>query len=58
MKNEKLTEEECKRNLKALQEKGDVLNNKLKYLYEEIHTNQTKIRSIQLFLEAFKVYNK
>jgi len=55
MNNEKLSEEECKKNIINLKDKNDKLNNDLKKLHKEIHDNQLRIRSTQLFLDAFRL---
>ena len=58
MNNEKLSEEECKKNIINLKDKNDELNNDLKKLHKEIEDNQLRIRSMELFLEAFKLTKK
>jgi len=55
MNNEKLSEAECKKNIINLKDKNDKLNNDLKKLHKEIEDNQLRIRSMQLFLDAFKL---
>ena len=55
MSNEKLSEAECKKNIINLKDKNDKLNNDLKKLHKEIEDNQLRIRSMQLFLDAFKL---
>ena len=58
MSNEKLSEAECKKNIINLKDKNDELNNDLKKLHKEIEDNQLRIRSMELFLEAFKLTKK
>jgi len=58
MSNEKLSEAECKKNIINLKDKNDELNNDLRKLHKEIQDNQLRIRSMQLFLEAFKLTKK
>ena len=55
MSNEKLSEAECKKNIINLKDKNDELNNDLKKLHKEIEDNQLRIRSMELFLDAFKL---
>ena len=58
MNNDKLSEAECKKNIINLKDKNDELNNDLKKLHKEIEDNQLRIRSMELFLEAFKLTKK
>ena len=58
MSNEKLSEAECKKNIINLKDKNDELNNDLKKLHKEIEDNHLRIRSMELFLEAFKLTKK
>jgi len=58
MSNEKLSEAECKKNIINLKDKNDELNNDLRKLHKEIEDNQLRIRSMELFLEAFKLTKK
>ena len=58
MNNEKLSEAECKKNIINLKDKNDELNNDLRKLHKEIEDNQLRIRSMELFLEAFKLTKK
>jgi len=55
MNNEKLSEAECKKNIINLKDKNDELNSDLKKLYKEIEDNHLRIRSMELFLDAFKL---
>tara|TARA_B100000795_G_C22338231_1_gene263995 strand:+ start:189 stop:368 length:180 start_codon:yes stop_codon:yes gene_type:complete len=55
MNNEKLSEAECKKNIINLKDKNDELNNDLKKLHKEIEDNHLRIRSMELFLDAFKL---
>jgi len=55
MSNEKLSEAECKKNIINLKDKNDELNNDLKKLHKEIEDNHLRIRSMELFLDAFKL---
>ena len=54
MNNEKLSEAECKKNIINLKDKNHELNKDLKKLHKEIEDNQLRIRSMELFLDAFK----
>ena len=58
MSNEKLSEAECKKNIINLKDKNDELNNDLRKLHKEIEDNHLRIRSMELFLEAFKLTKK
>ena len=55
MNNEKFSEAECKKNIIHLKDKNDELNNDLKKLHKEIEDNHLRIRSMELFLDAFKL---
>jgi len=55
MNNDKLSEAECKKNIINLKDKNDELNNDLKKLHKEIEDNHLRIRSMELFLDAFKL---
>ncbi|MDC0182564.1 hypothetical protein OAJ43_00230 [Nitrosomonadales bacterium] len=55
MNNEKLSEAECKKNIINLKDKNHELNKDLKKLHKEIEDNQLRIRSMELFLDAFKI---
>ena len=55
MNNDKLSEAECKKNIINLKDKNDELNNDLKKLHKEFEDNHLRIRSMELFLDAFKL---
>ena len=52
---EKLSEAECKKNIINLKNKNDELNNEINELRKVIEDNQLRIRSMELFLDAFEL---